>query len=248
MDRPSARDVFGERSSRYVSSATHADPAVLSQVVEQARVDSSSRALDIGTGTGHTAFALASLGATVVGFDITPQMLDRARENRPDDTAKLSFVQGDAHSLPFRSMSADAVTCRRTAHHFGDIGRAIAEMDRVLVPGGRLVIDDRSIPEDDGVDDLINRLDTIHDPSHIREYRLSEWRTMLEAAGFTIVHDRSYTQHRAVAEHTSSLPADAAEQIRKCLAEAPGDLQERINYVDDAYTHWFVTVAAEKPA
>lgn len=55
-----AREVFGKRAAFYTTSSAHTDQAILAQVVELAQPDSSSIALDIATGTGHTAFALAS--------------------------------------------------------------------------------------------------------------------------------------------------------------------------------------------
>ena len=62
-----ARRIFGERASRYTTSATHTDPQVLGRVVELSRPEASWRALDVGTGTGHTAFAVAPHVARVVG-------------------------------------------------------------------------------------------------------------------------------------------------------------------------------------
>ena len=89
--------------------------------------------------------------------------------------ANVSFQIADVLSLPFENEAFDVITCRRAAHHFTDLRRALAEMRRCLRAGGRLVIDDRSVPEDDFVDRTMNELDTLHDESHFRQYRPSEY-------------------------------------------------------------------------
>src|SRR5688572_30814979 len=107
-------------------------------------------ALDIATGSGHTAFALASYVRAIVAIDITPEMLREAEALQAERSIdNVTFQAGDVHDLPFEDGSFQLVTCRRAAHHFSDIGRALQEICRVLSPGGRVVIDDRSVPEDD---------------------------------------------------------------------------------------------------
>jgi len=248
LNRPSARDVFSKRSERYVNSATHADPDVLGRVVQFARVEAPSLALDIGTGTGHTAFALADAGASVVGFNITPEMIQQARRHIPTDSGDIRFVQGDAHTLPFSSSAFDIVTCRRTAHHFLDIPPTLAEMARVLRPGGRMVIDDRSVPEDDTVDAFVNNIDCIHDPSHVREYGVSAWRSMIEAAGLRLLDTQPYTQHRPIADYVKGIQDENADRLKDYVQQADKAILEKIQLKDNAYTHWFVTIAAERSA
>lgn len=74
-----ARKVFGKRASYYVDSESHTDKAVLNRVVELASPSAGDIALDLATGTGHTAFAIAPLVGRVVGIDITPEMLEEGR-------------------------------------------------------------------------------------------------------------------------------------------------------------------------
>tara|TARA_B100001750_G_C15053057_1_gene372424 strand:+ start:83 stop:517 length:435 start_codon:yes stop_codon:yes gene_type:complete len=115
------------------------------------------------------------------------------------------FLLGDAHFLPFPPKMFQVITCRRTAHHFSNITSALDEMHRVLSPGGKLVIDDRSVPEDDFVDKLMNDLDRYHDASHVRQYRSSEWQRMLQTSGFVIEAMNTYTQHRSISSHTEGV-------------------------------------------
>jgi ubiquinone/menaquinone biosynthesis methyltransferase len=93
------------------------------------------RALDLACGTGDIAFALAARGARVVGLDITHRMLQLARTKG----AAARFVTGDMLALPFRDEAFDVVTTGYGLRNVPDIPRAIAEMRRVLRPGGVLL-------------------------------------------------------------------------------------------------------------
>ena len=93
------------------------------------------RALDLACGTGDIAFALAAHGADVVGLDITHRMLQLARTKGM--TAR--FVTGDMLALPFRDEAFDVVTTGYGLRNVPDLPGAIAEMRRVLRPGGVLL-------------------------------------------------------------------------------------------------------------
>jgi SAM-dependent methyltransferase len=215
-----ARQVFGQRAAYYVTSATHTDPRVLARVVELAAPRPSDLALDIGTGTGHTALALAPHLSAIWGLDLTPEMLSQAESLRAGrGAANVAWLLGDVHSLPVAAGSLDIVACRRAAHHFADMHGSLAEVRRVLKPGGRLVIDDRSAPEDPALDTLLNELDRLHDHSHVREYPPTQWAALLERAGFVVDAIEPYTQHRPI----SSLTEDVApEDVARIYALVEG--------------------------
>ena len=90
------------------------------------------RALDLACGTGDIAFALASRGANVVGLDITHRMVQLARTKG----GAARFVTGDMLALPFGNEAFDIVTTGYGLRNVPDIPRAVAEMRRVLKPGG----------------------------------------------------------------------------------------------------------------
>jgi len=244
-----ARKVFGERAAMYVTSATHKDPEVLARVVALAAPAPGWRALDVATGTGHTAFALAPHVASVVGIDLTPEMLAEAERARAErGLANVRFQVGDVHALPFADGELDLVTSRRAPHHFRDIGRALGEMRRVLRPGGRLVIDDRSVPEDDFLDTTMNRLDWLHDESHVREYRPSEWRRMVTAAGFAVDAVEPYTSHRPIASLTARVSEGNVREIERILAGLGAEQRAafRLEEVGGVLhlNHWYLMLAA----
>jgi demethylmenaquinone methyltransferase/2-methoxy-6-polyprenyl-1,4-benzoquinol methylase len=94
------------------------------------------RVLDACCGTGDLAIAAAKAGGKVTGLDFSEPMLARAREKNPD----IEWVSGDALALPFADKSFDAATVGFGARNLADIDRGLAELRRVLKPGGRLAI------------------------------------------------------------------------------------------------------------
>ena len=244
-----ARRVFGERAHFYTTSAAHTDPEVLARVVALAGPEPAWIALDIATGTGHTAFALAGHVRMVVGTDLTPEMLREAGALRASKgIGNVAFTLADVHHLPFPSATFHLITCRRAAHHFSQIQQALAEMGRTLRDGGRLVIDDRSVPEDDFVDACMNELDRYHDSSHVRQYRPSEWRRLLEGQGFNVVALESYTRHRPLTAFTGKASPEGVQGIHAVVARLTPTQREALNLREvngePFLSHWYCTVVA----
>ena len=109
------------------------------RAVELAAVGPGSRVLDVATGTGDLAVALARAVAPdgeVVACDFSERMLERARRKAP----ALRFEWADALALPYASDSFDAATVGFGVRNFSDLRRGIEEMARVVRPGGRVVI------------------------------------------------------------------------------------------------------------
>lgn len=109
--------------------------------------------LDLCTGTGDLAYLLAEMledQATVIGLDYSPQMLERAEEKRKGNRENPKFVLGDAAALPYDADFFDAVTVsfafRNLTYRNPRMGATLAEIRRVLRPGGKLVIVESSQP------------------------------------------------------------------------------------------------------
>jgi demethylmenaquinone methyltransferase/2-methoxy-6-polyprenyl-1,4-benzoquinol methylase len=103
---------------------------------------SGERILDVAAGTGTSSAALARTGATVVALDFSGGMIDEGRRRHP----KIEFVEADAERLPFGDDEFDAVTISFGLRNIAHPKAALAEMYRVLKPGGRLVICEFSKP------------------------------------------------------------------------------------------------------
>jgi demethylmenaquinone methyltransferase / 2-methoxy-6-polyprenyl-1,4-benzoquinol methylase len=107
------------------------------RLIDLAAPRPSARALDLATGTGDIAFALAARGARVVGLDITIRMIELAREK--NGVGAPHFLVGDMLALPFPSGSFDIVTTGYGLRNVPNLTTAIEEIGRVLSPGGQLL-------------------------------------------------------------------------------------------------------------
>ena len=177
FDRP-------EVAAEYARAPLFATGDDLAWLVEAAALGGHERVLDLGTAAGHTALALAPGAGLVVGLDPAPAMLRQAQRLAGErGAANLGWVLAPADPLPFDAGSLDLVTCRLAAHHFPDLPGTLYEVERVLKPGGRLVVVDTIAPEDDALDEFINEVEITRDPSHAHDYRLSEWADALHGFG-----------------------------------------------------------------
>ena len=116
------------------------------RAADLAAVDRGDRALDVATGTGDLAIALKRrVGADgeVVGSDFSERMLELARAKAGD----VDFEQANALDLPYENGSFDAATVGFGARNFSDLARGLAEMARVVRPGGRVVVLEITTPE-----------------------------------------------------------------------------------------------------
>jgi demethylmenaquinone methyltransferase/2-methoxy-6-polyprenyl-1,4-benzoquinol methylase len=113
-------------------------------LVRSANVDARSAVLDVATGTGDVAieFARRTNAASITGLDPSVGMLDVAREKleRRGLAGRVELMEGDALSLPFPDGTFDAVTIAFGLRNLPDYAAGVAEMARVLRPGGRLLV------------------------------------------------------------------------------------------------------------
>jgi ubiquinone/menaquinone biosynthesis C-methylase UbiE len=189
------------------------------------------RALDVGTGAGTLALALAPLVAEVVGIDIVPELLAAARDRAP---ANASFVEGDATAVPFASDSFDLVCSRRTLHHVSRPELAIAELARVCRPGGRVFVDDQVAPADPLEALELDRFERARDPSHHRTLSDGDFRDLFEANGLRLRSARRFT-HRRELDYYLGLAGCAGDEAEHVKDLSPGD---REHYV--AESAWYL--------
>ncbi|MGH8014506.1 MAG: class I SAM-dependent methyltransferase [Candidatus Binataceae bacterium] len=252
---------FGSAAAAYSTSPGHSDTQMLARVVELARPKPKDKALDIATGAGHTAMALAPHVAQVTAYDLTPQMLEEtARNAAARGITNLVTRQGAAEHLPFDDNSFDIVTVRQAPHHFADIRRAIAEMARVTKPDGLVVIVDSRGFEDAEVDRAYDYIERLRDPSHVRNYSPQQWRAMVNEAGLrvTFEHLDFYNENggpMGFSAWTSRMktPPAAVAELRHLFREASPTLAAalRISFDGGEVIGFYVpqiTIAAVKAA
>jgi demethylmenaquinone methyltransferase/2-methoxy-6-polyprenyl-1,4-benzoquinol methylase len=112
---------------------------VADRVLEAAGGVRNLRVLDAGCGTGELCRRLADRGARVSGLDLCAGLLARAHSLAPE----AALARGDVHALPFAAARFDLATSVLVLHYLEDPDRAVAEMARVVRPGGRLILCDR---------------------------------------------------------------------------------------------------------
>ena len=247
---------LGAAVAAYSGSLTHSDPNALGRVVELAGPKPGDIALDIATGAGHTALALAPHVTEVIAYDVTePMLAETLRNATARGLTNVSTRQGTAEALPFADASFDIVTVRQAPHHYADVRRAVREMARVAKPGARVVIVDSVSSEDESLDRQWNYMERLRDPSHVRNYRPSEWRAFVADALLRITYEEiSYVTEKggpmdflAWIRRINTPPA-AAEEVTRLFREASPALAAalRIQSVDGAifFCVPLITIAA----
>lgn len=222
---------FGAAAQAYVTSNVHAQGQDLGWLVEELALSGTERVLDVATGAGHTAFALASYVAEVVALDITPQMLVVAQQGAIErHLDNIRFLQGNAQALPCTDASFDVVTCRQAPHHFPDVRQGIGEWAHVLKSGGKLALVDSIAPEEEDADLLLQEIEVLRDPSHVRNYHLSAWRAMLTEAGFSVHSMREWGIMLDIPSWTQRMrtPAEAVRTIEQRLRQASPSVRQRL--------------------
>ncbi len=181
------RERFAATSGRLAAFGEKRVEGLRSRVVDLLDPLGHEVALDAATGTGPFALALAPLVRRVVGVDSVPEMLEQARR-LAGDRANVSFVEGSVYELPLDSASFDIAAIVRTVHHLERPAAALAELTRVLAPGGRLAIIDQLVSEDTRDAELYEKLERMRDRAHVRTLPDSEMRELIVEAGLELTH------------------------------------------------------------
>jgi ubiquinone/menaquinone biosynthesis C-methylase UbiE len=222
---------FGAAAADYVTSKVHASGEDLTWVVEAAALTGTERVLDVATGAGHTAFAVAPYAAEVVALDITKEMLEVAQKVAAERRlANIRFLEGDAQQLPCADASFDVVTCRHAPHHFPYVQLAVREWARVLKPGGKMVLVDSISPEEPEADAFLHEIEILRDPSHVRNMRLSQWIVLLNEASFTVKSAREAGTFLDIPSWTQRMrtPAESVATIERLFNDAPPAIRTRL--------------------
>jgi ubiquinone/menaquinone biosynthesis C-methylase UbiE len=173
--------------------------------------------LDVAAGTGHVARGFAPHVRAVVAVDATAAMLERGWiEAKRGALRNVVFMHADATALPFVDGSFDVVVSRFALHHFEDPAVPIAEMRRVLRPGGRLAVADLICDPEPAIAETQNRLERLRDPSHTRMLPLDELAALV---GGTDVDFRDVERSLEPWLVQAQTGAKEAEEIRAALRD-----------------------------
>ncbi len=218
---------FGSTAAAYLTSTVHAQGADLQQLAACASRFPQGKALDVGCGAGHAAFAIAPHIGTVIAYDLATEMLDVVQHAATERGLKnLHVQQGSSERMPFADASFDLVCTRFSAHHWTRLPEALAEMARVLKPGGMCIVIDTASPEDVLSDTYLQSIELLRDTSHVRNRSLSSWRQLLDQAGLRPTADQSWKLPLQFDTWVARMrtPAERVAAIKSLWDSAPSEV------------------------
>jgi SAM-dependent methyltransferase len=247
------RAAFTAQADSYANSAVIAAEETRRRFVTFIGCKPSHRVLDVATGPGFLALLFAERVSKVVGVDLTPAMLEKAKATgRSKGLTNVEFRLGDAENLTFDDNSFDVTSCGSAFHHFPKPEKVLAEMARVACPGGKVAIIDIISSEDPKKAALHNELERLRDPSHSLNLTLTEFVNMFEKAGLNDVRTSTYGTPRELSEWfaISKTPPEVMKKVRETfLASIPGDragLNVHVEAGHICFTHTFAWIVGSK--
>ena len=240
----SAQEQFGRQARFYAESDAHRGGENLDALAAYAAIGRYGTVVDLGTGAGFTAFALAPYSKYVLATDIAPGMLAQTRRLASErGVSNVGLLMAEAESLPFATGSLDAVSCRQAAHHFHDLPRAVEEIRRVLKPGAVFVLSDSVAPEGDYEALWMNDVEVRRDATHQTDLKPSGWRSLLANVGLEITH---WSMAKVYLEFNnwvrrSATPREKIECLRRDFLSAPASVVEAFGIQPEGQAinfHW----------
>jgi ubiquinone/menaquinone biosynthesis C-methylase UbiE len=223
------QEQFGRNAESYLTSKPHAQGKSLDRLIALTRPQPDWRVLDVATGAGHVAYAFAPHVARVWATDITAEMVELVRaEAAKKGLANLRTGYAKAEALSFDDASFDLVTCRIAPHHFDSIPAFVAEVYRVLKPGGLFGLVDNVVVAG-SVGDFVNAFERFRDPSHLRAWTMAEWRETLTAQGFALDQVEELDKVMEFAPWAARHDRNLQAFLRAMLAHADADVRAALD-------------------
>ena len=217
-------DRFARTADRMAARQDERAAALADRVRAFVQPRGDERALDVGTGAGALAFALAPLVREVVGVDRVPELLALARERAPKN---VELVEADATKLPFDDGSFDLAGTLRTLHHAARPELIVAELARVTRAGGRVLVVDQLGPVDPLEALALDRFERARDASHTRLLPEIDLRQLFEANTLALVRARRDVERRTLGPYL---------ELAGCEGEARDTALALAPHGPDAYT------------
>lgn len=246
------RDSFSRVAANYARSKFHASSERLQEVLDLAHPKPGDLALDVATGTGNTAFALAPYVRRVVGLDLTREMLNEARRIAAErHILNVDWVIGDAEHLPFQDDTFDIYVVRAAPHHFPHVDVFLAEAFRVLKPNRDAAFVDCAPPIP--ARDVLHEVEVRRDPSHVRSLTVEEWVAKLERAGFHVESARARELDSSYDDWMGNMAVEPelAAELAAIIESAEGVAREQLHPMRREgklwHAYWHALIRAHKP-
>jgi ubiquinone/menaquinone biosynthesis C-methylase UbiE len=246
--KAAVREEFTRQAKAYAAAPVITDGERLARLVSAVNPQHDDRALEIATGPGYVAMALAEHCREVVGVDLTAAPIAIAQStSRERGLTNVRFEVGEADNLSYGDGEFDLVICRFAFHHFLNPAAILQQMCRVCRDGGTVAVQDLYAHENPARAARCNRIEQLRDTSHTRALALSELIAMLGRAGLEVesVHsERLITELESWLASTQTPPDRAAEVRRMLASDQHLDASGMMPFVRDGATHFVQRIAA----
>ncbi len=247
---------FDRQSDRYGKSHILADTKDVAAALATIVPPAGGRALDIATGGGHTALYLAKQGWHVMAGDIAPRMLENTRRLAEEAGFNVETRLFPAEDFPFAEKTFDLVTSRVAPHHFSSPEKFVAEVTRVLRPGGYFMLIDGSVPDNDPETEAwLHTVEKWRDPSHGRFLSRATWEKLVAEKGLSVVRSQLDPMKQPDLNwyfETAATPAENRQRVISAVQLASAHVRAAMRLADeDGKTVWWwprLTLLAKKPA
>ena len=219
---------FTDQAASFNASAVANAAEILDVIVECAAPQRSQRWLELACGPGAVGRRLAPYVKAIHGIDVTPAMIETARrEAASRGLENTTFAVGDAADTGLEPASFDGAVTRFSLHHIPVPARVVAELHRVVRPGGTVVIVDHLADDGGEARAWSQEIERLRDPSHWASLSASRIRTLGRDAGLELVAERRLPYELDFDDWLARGTADAGARrlVQRALAQRPDGVE-----------------------